>query len=139
MILPFWSAIDWWHPYCDAQTDGPGYFATGLPLPLAMPTGAGSVDFYVVPWLLGADALIFLVALLLLASLLRRVQNTTAIWIARGAKAAIACAALLVLLVAWNSGSYSAIGGFTGYYDGPMQSMRPWFWAKTSGHHPCSG
>jgi hypothetical protein len=45
----------WWHPYCDAQADGPGFFAWGAPLPYAEPTGASSLEFTYMPHVLALD------------------------------------------------------------------------------------
>ena len=139
MALPFLAAIDWWHPYCDGQTDGPGYFATGFPLPFVMPTGASSMTYYAVPWLLALDASIFLVPLLLLARWSRRLPGKALPGIAHLAKAVAAGIAAVMLLAIWMSGAYSATAGFDGGYQDSTQSMRPWLWAKAHGHHPCSG
>ena len=40
--------ITWWHPYCDHQSDGPGAFAYGFPLPYAQ-RDLVSWDFFYMP------------------------------------------------------------------------------------------
>jgi hypothetical protein len=39
--------MHWWHPYCDAPDDGPGYEAIGFPLPYAEPSGSSSLEYVV--------------------------------------------------------------------------------------------
>jgi hypothetical protein len=48
-------SIRWWHPYCDAQADGPGYYARGFPLPYAAPTGVSSLELTYMPHVLALD------------------------------------------------------------------------------------
>ena len=50
--------FQWWRPYCKHQTDGPGYYAIGLPLPFAEPTGASSLEFSWMPHVYALDTLI---------------------------------------------------------------------------------
>jgi hypothetical protein len=49
--------LHWWHPYCRDQADGPGYYAIGLPLPYAQPTGASSLEYFVMPHVYAIDLL----------------------------------------------------------------------------------
>jgi hypothetical protein len=48
-ILEQFVTIEWSRPYCMNRTEGPLYATTGLPLPYAMPTGASSMQFDVMP------------------------------------------------------------------------------------------
>ena len=65
--------IKWWHPYCDAQSDGPGYYAWGMPLPYAAPTGVSSGEFTYMPHVLALDlAIVGPIAFVLLRSFFRR-------------------------------------------------------------------
>jgi hypothetical protein len=65
--------IEWWHPYCDAQSDGPGYYAWGMPLPYAEPTGVSSGEFTYMPHVLALDlAIVGLIAFVLLRLFFRR-------------------------------------------------------------------
>ena len=45
ITLDFFIWVKWWHPYCDSQADGPGYWASGFPFPYAEPTGVSSGEF----------------------------------------------------------------------------------------------
>ena len=38
-------SVPWWHPYCDNQTDGPGAYAYGLPLPYREWTTVSSLEY----------------------------------------------------------------------------------------------
>ncbi|WP_152569489.1 MULTISPECIES: hypothetical protein [Sphingomonas] len=54
-------SIDWWHPYCDNQADGPGSMGYGFPLPYKQASTISSVQFEVhVPVYLLDTALVVL-------------------------------------------------------------------------------
>src|SRR5262249_48873901 len=48
---PIFLGIAWWHPYCDHQSDGPGSFASGFPLPYAETLLPGTFSYMPHVWL----------------------------------------------------------------------------------------
>ncbi len=75
LVMP----VYWWHPYCGAQTDGPGYNAIGLPLPFSIPTGAGSLEYFLMPHAYIFDTLVLATLAWPLMRRLATLWQTTAI------------------------------------------------------------
>lgn len=42
IVLSVQVPLKWWHPYCDTQDDGPGWWGRGFILPFLEPTGVSS-------------------------------------------------------------------------------------------------
>jgi len=59
LICSLFLNITWWHPYCDHQSDGPGSFAFGFPLPYGAPTGVSSMEFFYMPHVLLLNLVFF--------------------------------------------------------------------------------
>jgi hypothetical protein len=129
--------LRWWHPYCDHQADGPGYFAWGFPLPWSEPTGVSSLEFTWQPLALVLDlVLVWIPLFLLFRWLIGRLFRGKAV---RLRLAAVMGGVLFLVMVAWiglwlaQSGIASWRLGAEGYF-----SYRPYPLAAAHGHHACS-
>jgi hypothetical protein len=138
VIMSAWP-LRWWHPYCDTQADGPGYYAIGAPLPYSEPTGAVSLEHTILPLPLAFDVLVFAAALFALAALLMRHRAPPRRWLGLAAawSGGLVFAALLAAIVfliqsldvtAWSFSSYDS------YF-----SYRPFVLVAGHGAKPCSG
>ena len=131
-------SIPWWHPYCDAQADGPGYYAWGMPLPYAAPTGVSSGEFTWMPHVLALDlAIVGLVAFVLLRLLFRR--GTPGPGPRAGIGSTIGLLAFL-LLAAFHGILFSSLGipGRTASLSQDRYgSYRPAALALRAGHNAC--
>jgi uncharacterized membrane protein YuzA (DUF378 family) len=116
-------SVEWWHPYCDAQADGPGFYAWGFPLPYAAPTGVSSGEFTYMPHVLALDlALVGIVSFALLRWIFARGTPRSR---ALGGIGSIATGFVLFLLLA-------AFQGADSYW-----SYRPSALALRAGHRAC--
>jgi hypothetical protein len=93
--------IRWWHPYCRTQADGPGYYAIGIPLPYAEPTGASSMEYFLMPHLYVLDTVVLAGAMSLLV--LKLLPSTDALRSRTGHAVAIAGSIALLLVGGWQA------------------------------------
>jgi hypothetical protein len=84
-------SVEWSHPYCQHQSDGPGYAAYGVPLPFVEYSGASSLHYIFMPHVYALNTLVLSVlAYPLVRVLVRRAVrgpiayrvNTVASWAA---------------------------------------------------------
>ena len=130
-------SIKWWHPYCDSQADGPGYFASGFPFPYAELTGASSMDFVYMPQVWAINLVIFAVIAFAIYRMTFRSSHSRPTIIARGASLV---AAVLILLMSGLTAMYvrdlghavRSIGASDSYW-----SYRPNAFAAAHGHKEC--
>jgi len=137
LILIAVSPLRWWHPYCDTQADGPGYYAIGAPLPFSEPTGAISLEHTILPLPLAFDVLVFAAALFALAALLMRHRPAPRRWIGLAAawSGGLVLAALLAAIV-FVIQALDVTGWSFSSYDSYV-SYRPL--VLVAGAKPCSG
>jgi hypothetical protein len=126
----------WWHPYCDTQADGPGYYARGFPLPYEAPTGVSSGEFTWMPHVLALNlAIVGLVAFALLRLFFRRDTPGP-----RARIASIVGVVLFVLLAAFNGILLSSLGRVertSSLSSDSYWSYRPSALALRTGHRAC--
>jgi hypothetical protein len=133
-MTPF---VRWWHPYCDRQEDGPGYFAWGFPLPWGEPTGVSSLEFTWQPLALALDVLLMGAAFhLVFRWAMPRLYARRP---ARLRMVALLGGLMLLVMSAWfglwlsQAGIASATLGAEGY-----RSYRPYRLAAAQGHRACA-
>jgi hypothetical protein len=133
MAVVVLADLRWWHPYCDSPDDGPGFWATGFPLPYAEPTGVSSLDFtLLVPILLLDVAL----GALPFFFLLRPAWRASSAIVRMLIGAAILAAAGFALLVL-NLGAVPRFAtSFSEAYDS-LTAYRPAFAVDFTRHRPC--
>lgn len=121
--------VNWWHPYCDAQADGPGHYARGFPLPFVAPSGASSLDYVFMPHVLLLNLALLFGPFLLLARRLARSARIV-VFVAAGLVAIGLCGPRL--LVGEYRPTLSVGGGYDSYF-----SYRPARLAERTGHKAC--
>jgi hypothetical protein len=125
--------LRWWHPYCDDQADGPGFWATGFPFPHAQPTGISSLDVIVlVPVLLLNLAILAVPAFVLLRLAWRAGPRLVRLMLAAVIVGGAGVAALGFSLVAFPVFATN----FSEAYD-PLTAYRPAFAVDFTRHRPC--
>ena len=131
-------SIEWWHPYCDAQVDGPGYYAWGLPLPYAEPTGVSSMEFTYLPHVLALNLVILgIAAFALLRFFVRRYAPGPG---PRARMASTAGVVVLLLLGAFYGIWLSNLGipdRTSSFSSDSYWSYRPRVLALRTGHQAC--
>jgi hypothetical protein len=128
----------WWHPYCDAQADGPGFFAWGAPLPYAEPTGVSSLEFTWMPHVLALDLALMGCA----AFVLLRIFFPRGTPMSRPVSRISSTAALAAFLVlAALHGTWLATAGIprwsTRWSSDHYSAYRPNAFAAAAGHRSC--
>ena len=73
IVIEVLLALRWWHPYCDDPADGPGFWATGFPLPYAQPTGVSSGEFLLLVPIYLLNLIVIALSIFTVAVALRRV------------------------------------------------------------------
>jgi hypothetical protein len=135
---PIFLGITWWHPYCDHQSDGPGSFATGFPLPYAETLLPGAFSYMPHVWLVNV-AFFVLIAYPIFRWLFRWGASTPKLLI-RGAS--LTGLVLFALVGYFNVFLFSELGfpvwstAWTEYSDS-YWSYRPSMIAIASGHKEC--
>lgn len=121
--------VAWWHPYCDTQADGPGYYGRGFPLPFVAPSGAASLTYIFMPHVLLLNLALLSGALFLVVRRLGRGLQVAVVVVF--GLAAIAFAAPQILV-----GDYRPVLTLGGGYDSGL-SYRPAWLMERSGHQAC--
>jgi hypothetical protein len=130
-------SVEWSHPYCNHQSDGPGYAAYGFPLPYMAFSGVSSLEYDVMPHILLLDyTLQATLAYPLLRWVVHRLSSVST-WIA----AILSVTGMLFLLAAasfqWTFLSFdwpvSSIAQSGSYWD-----YRPVGFTNEVGRHQCS-
>ena len=130
-------AIAWWHPYCDHQSDGPGSFATGFPLPYAQTLLPGAFSYMPHVWLVNV-AFVALIAYPIFRWVFRRGASRSKLVI-RGAS--LTGLILFGLIGYFNVFLFSELGFPVWSIADPDRdsywSYRPSMIAIASGHKEC--
>lgn len=127
----------WWHPYCNSQSDGPGYYAWGLPFPYAEPGGASSMEFGWMPHVYLLDLIVIAaVAYAVLALAFRalpRPISESRVGLVIGAIVLVLLAGVQTLMFSWDGWPVWSIANWTDSY----WSYRPALIALSDGNKPC--
>lgn len=136
MLLEDFFPIKWWHPYCNSQFDGPGYWAYGVPLPYIEVTGVSSLESFFMPHAYVANiAILVLVLSPVTAQICRRLPGRRYAFLAVGALLAVALTSLQVWAV--NDGMLRPVRDIANAKYDSYASYRPWLSAKVAGNKPC--
>jgi hypothetical protein len=135
--------IAWWHPYCDAPSDGPAYNAYGLPLPFRQFSGISSMKFNAMPHVYLLDIALLAAAsypifLFLLCGLSRRwpAARTWAMWSGLMVFLVLAASQAVVAKLTWWPVRTIASDRL-GYADDTYVAYRPAMLATGQGKRSC--
>ena len=127
--------VSWWHPYCDAPEDGPGFYAFGFPFPYGQPTGVSSGDFTYLPHMHAVNVVLLTAIAYVLIRLLGGVPPLRRIRLPRAAGVALFLVAMLISVSLTVIGAHSRGSFFS--RDDSYWSYRPRALALAAGHRPC--
>jgi len=133
-------SVHWWHPYGRNQADGPGYSATGFPLPYQQPTGFSSLEYFVMPHIYAIDVALLAALAYFLIRIMSPVLRGVPEAVARtmgvvGAGFLVVVAALVAFGFSVTSWPVTSIAA-TGYYDSYLD-YRPVFLVDESRDGSC--
>lgn len=137
LILVGTIPVKWWHPYCNNQSDGPGYFAEGFPLPFKEFGGVSSLEYVFLPRVYGFDLLLMWGALLPLTIITFRRIGTNSRVGASLLIGAVSIVTLIILTDVWLISIHGlipsdSISGSDSYF-----SHRPWTLVRMQGYRTC--
>lgn len=124
--------VEWWHPYCDHQEDGPAAMAFGFPLPYIAPSTISSMEWLLRPELYAVNIMVLGALAYPLASVLIRKFSRHRRQVP---VAALSALALVIGLLGFMQVGQSHLTSSLAY--GSDLEWRPAVLALRNGHKAC--